>query len=71
MHTRSPNKPKQFKQTLSACLPARKLMETVFWNRKGMLTVEFMQKTHSSVKSAMRNTKRNSVGLFRTKGTEC
>jgi hypothetical protein len=38
MHTHSPNKPKKFKQTLSA----RKLMETVFWERKGMLMVEFM-----------------------------
>jgi hypothetical protein len=38
MHTHSPNKTKKFKQTLSACLKA-----TVFWNRKGVLMVEFMQ----------------------------
>jgi hypothetical protein len=25
------------------CWPARKLMVTVFWNRKGVLMVEFMQ----------------------------
>jgi hypothetical protein len=39
VHTHSPNKPKQFKQTLST----RKLMATVFWDRKGVLMVEFMQ----------------------------
>jgi hypothetical protein len=33
------NKPKMVKQTLSA----RKLMATVFWDRKGVLMVEFMQ----------------------------
>jgi transposase len=39
MHIHSPNKPKKFKQTLSA----RKLMATLFWDRKGMLMVKFMQ----------------------------
>jgi hypothetical protein len=39
MHTDSPNELKKFKQTLSA----RKLMAAVFWDRKGMLMVEFMQ----------------------------
>jgi hypothetical protein len=39
MHTHSPSKPKKFKQTLSA----RKLMAAVFWDRKGVLIVEFMQ----------------------------
>jgi hypothetical protein len=38
MHTHSPNKPRKFKQTLSA----RKLMATVFWDRKGVLLVDFM-----------------------------
>jgi hypothetical protein len=38
MHTHSPHKPKQFKQTT-----ARKLMTTTFWDRKGALMVEFMQ----------------------------
>jgi hypothetical protein len=38
MHTHSPNKPKEFKQ-----LPSRKLMATVFWDRKGVMMVEFMQ----------------------------
>jgi hypothetical protein len=39
MNTHSPNKPKEFKQTLFA----RKLMATVSWDRKGVLMVEFMQ----------------------------
>jgi acyl-CoA thioesterase len=39
MHTHSPNKLKEFKPTLSA----RKLMTAVFWNRKGVLMVKFMQ----------------------------
>jgi histone-lysine N-methyltransferase SETMAR len=41
MHTHSPNKPKKFKQTLAA----RRLMAAVFfWDRKGMLMVDFMEK---------------------------
>jgi hypothetical protein len=39
MHTHSPNKPRKFKK-----LPARKLMETVFWDRKGVLIMEFVQR---------------------------
>jgi hypothetical protein len=39
MHTPSPNMPKKFKPTFSA----RKLMAAVFWDRKGVLMVEFMQ----------------------------
>jgi hypothetical protein len=38
MHTHSPNKPKKSKQTLSA----RKLRANIFWDRKGVLMVEFM-----------------------------
>jgi hypothetical protein len=38
-HTHSPNKLKTFIQTLSA----RKLMATVFWDRKVVVMVEFMQ----------------------------
>jgi hypothetical protein len=40
MHTHSPNKPKKLNK---CCLPARKLMTTVFWDRKGVLMVEFME----------------------------
>jgi hypothetical protein len=39
MHTHSQNKAKKFEETLSA----RKLMAAVFWDRKGVLMVEFMQ----------------------------
>jgi acyl-CoA thioesterase len=38
IHTHSLNKPKKFKQT-----SARKLVAAVFWDRKGVLMVEFMQ----------------------------
>jgi hypothetical protein len=30
-------------KSLNKRLPARKLMETVFWEKKGVLIVEFMQ----------------------------
>jgi hypothetical protein len=40
MHTHSPNKPKKFKQMLSAC---QKADATVFWDRKEVLMLEFMQ----------------------------
>jgi acyl-CoA thioesterase len=39
MHTHSPKKPRKFKRYL----PARKLMETFFWDRKGVLMAKFMQ----------------------------
>jgi hypothetical protein len=39
VHAHAPNKPKKFKQML----PARKLMAAVFWDRKGVLMVKFMQ----------------------------
>jgi hypothetical protein len=39
MHIPSPNRLIIFKQTLSA----RKLMAAVFWDRKGVLMVEFAQ----------------------------
>jgi hypothetical protein len=39
MHTRSPNKPKNFKET-----SARKLVATVFWEVEGVLMVEFVQR---------------------------
>jgi hypothetical protein len=41
MHAHSSNKPKKFKQMLSA----RKLMATLFWDRKEVLMVEFIQGT--------------------------
>jgi histone-lysine N-methyltransferase SETMAR len=39
MHTHSPNKPRKFKQLLAN----RKLMATVFWDRKGLLFIKFME----------------------------
>jgi predicted ATP-grasp superfamily ATP-dependent carboligase len=38
MHTHSPNKPNKFKQ-----MSARKVIAAVFWGRKGVLMMEFMQ----------------------------
>jgi hypothetical protein len=40
MHTHSPDKPKNLNKH---CLPARRLMVAVLWDRKGVLVVEFMQ----------------------------
>jgi hypothetical protein len=40
VYTHSPNKPKKFKKHY---LPATKLMATVFWDRRGVLMVAFMQ----------------------------
>lgn len=40
MHSHSPSKPKKFKRTFSN----RKCMATVFWDRKGVLLVEFMER---------------------------
>jgi hypothetical protein len=65
MHTHSPNKPKRFKQTLSA----RKLMTTVFWDRIGVLIVKLIQGT--TIKSEVYcKTLKNCVGPFRTKRME-
>jgi hypothetical protein len=65
MHKHSPKKPKKFKQMLSG----RKLMATVFWDRKGVLMVEFMQqgttiisevycKTQKKLRRAIQNKRR-------------
>jgi hypothetical protein len=55
MHTHSPDEPKKFKQKLSA----RKRMVTVFWGRKEVLMVEFMQQeTYNNVINVLRNTKK-------------
>jgi hypothetical protein len=43
MHTHSPNKPKE--NLNKPCLPARKLIAAVFWDRKGVLMVEFIRGT--------------------------
>jgi hypothetical protein len=68
MHTHSQNKPKNFKQT-----SARKLMATVFWDKKGVLMVEFIQERTTITSELYCETakKLNSVGPSRTKGAEC
>jgi hypothetical protein len=52
MHTYSPNTPKKFKQT-----SARKLMATVFWDRKGMDEIH-ATRDRSNFMSVLRNTKK-------------
>jgi hypothetical protein len=67
MHKHSSDKSKKFKQT-----SARKLMAYVFWDRKGVLMVDFVQQgttITSEVFSKMLN--RSCIGPFRTKGMEC
>jgi hypothetical protein len=67
MHTHSPNKPKEFKQSFSA----RELMATLFWDRNGANGRIHATNSHNNVRSVLRNTK-NSVGPFRKKkGVEC
>jgi hypothetical protein len=67
MHTHSPNKPKKFKQMLSA----RELMATVFWDRKGVLMVEFMQQQTTIMSEVYCETLKNFIRPFRTTGAEC
>jgi histone-lysine N-methyltransferase SETMAR len=61
--THSPNKPEKFKQTLSA----RKLMATVFWDRKGVLTVKFLQQGTTITSEVHCETLKNCVEPFRKK----
>jgi hypothetical protein len=67
MHTHSPNKPEKFKQTSSA----RKLMATVFWDKKGLLRVEFMQQGTTVMSEMYCETLKKCVGSFKAKGVEC
>jgi hypothetical protein len=54
MHTHSPNKPKTAKQS---CLPARKLIVSVLWDRKGVLIVGIHEtRDHNNFRSALQNT---------------
>jgi hypothetical protein len=43
-------------------------MATVFWDRKGVLLVEFMQREITVMSKAYCETLKNCVGSFRTKG---
>jgi hypothetical protein len=67
LYTHSQNKPKKFKPTLSA----RKQMATVFWDRTGVLMVEFMQQGTTITSEVYGETLKNCVGPFRTKGVGC
>jgi hypothetical protein len=53
MHKHSPDKVKKFKQT-----SARMLMAAVFWDRKGVLMVEFVQQG-ITITRVLHNTKKN------------
>jgi hypothetical protein len=52
-------------------MSARKLMATVFWDRKGELMVELMQQGTTITSEAYRETLKNCLGSFRKKGAEC
>jgi hypothetical protein len=65
--THSPNKPKRFKEMLFA----RKLMAAVFWDRKGVLMLEFMQQGTTITSEVYCETLKYCVGPFSTKGVEC
>jgi hypothetical protein len=65
MYTYSPNKPRKFKQ-----MSARRLMATVFFYRKGVLMVEFMQQG-TTITSEVYYKTLNCIGPFRTNGVEC
>jgi hypothetical protein len=56
----------KFKQTLSA----RKLMTTVFWDRAGVVMVEFMQQGNTITSEVYCETPENCVRPFRTKKVE-
>jgi hypothetical protein len=64
MHPHSPNKLKNIKQMLSA----RKHTIIVFWDRKAVLRVEFMQQGATMSEVYCQTLKKNCVGPFRTKG---
>jgi hypothetical protein len=58
-------------KSLNKCVPAKKLMKTLFWDRKGVLIVEFMQQGTTITSEVYCETLKKTVGPFRTKGVEC
>jgi hypothetical protein len=52
VHAHSPNKPKKFKKRLFV----RKLIAAVFWDRKGMLMMEFMQQGTTIMSETLKKT---------------
>jgi hypothetical protein len=68
MQTHSPNKPKSFKQTLFAY---QKAEAAVFWSRKRVLIVEFMQQGTTITSEVSCETLKNYVRPSRTNVVEC
>jgi hypothetical protein len=59
-------------KNLDKRLPSRKLMTTVFFDRKGVLMVEFMQQGTTIMSEVYFKTQgKNCTGPFTTKGMEC
>jgi 6-pyruvoyl-tetrahydropterin synthase len=67
MHTYSPNKPNKFKQTV----PAKELMATLLWDRKGALMVEFMQQGTTITSEVYCETLKYCAEPCRNKGMKC
>jgi acyl-CoA thioesterase len=67
MHTQSQNMQKSSEQTLSA----RQLTANVFWDRKGVLMVEFMQQGTIITSEVYCETLKKLRRAFKTKGMEC
>jgi hypothetical protein len=53
------------------CRPARKLKETVFWDRKGVLMVEFMQDRTTITSEVYCETLKKLRKAIQKKGLEC
>jgi hypothetical protein len=67
MHTQSPNKPKKFKQTLSAC---QKADGNCFLEQERSADGGIhATRDHNNVTNVIK--KKTCVGSFRTKGMEC
>jgi hypothetical protein len=56
---------------ISKTLSVRKLMATVFWDRKGVLTVEFMQQGTTITSEVYCETLRKLRRAIQKKGVEC
>jgi hypothetical protein len=59
------------RKSLNKRLPARKLMAAVFWDKKGLLMVEFMQHEMTITSQVHCETQKHCVEPLRTKSVEC
>jgi hypothetical protein len=59
------------KQAEKFCLPARKLMATVFWDRKEVLMVGFMQQGTAIMSEVYWRTLKKLQRAIQTKAVEC